>query len=61
MEDPCVASDGYTYDRKAINMWLKDNDTSPTTNFPLATKNLIPNYTLLYAIVDWKSKRKIAK
>ncbi|XP_074294197.1 U-box domain-containing protein 35-like [Silene latifolia] len=58
MEDPCVASDGYTYDRKAIELWIKDNDTSPTTNFPLSNKHLIPNYSLLYAITEWKSKRK---
>ncbi|KAK9665706.1 hypothetical protein RND81_14G130000 [Saponaria officinalis] len=59
MEDPCVASDGYTYDRKAIELWVKDNDTSPTTNFPLTNKHLIPNYSLLYAITEWKSKRNL--
>uniref|UniRef100_A0A803KT77 RING-type E3 ubiquitin transferase n=1 Tax=Chenopodium quinoa TaxID=63459 RepID=A0A803KT77_CHEQI len=59
MDDPCVASDGYTYDRRAIEMWLKDNDTSPTTDFPLSNKNLIPNHTLSYAISEWKSKRRI--
>ncbi|KAJ8425470.1 hypothetical protein Cgig2_001059 [Carnegiea gigantea] len=59
MEDPCVASDGYTYDRKAIELWLKENDTSPTTNFPLANKNLIPNYNLRYAIQEWKSKTRL--
>ncbi|XP_021842169.1 U-box domain-containing protein 35 isoform X2 [Spinacia oleracea] len=59
MDDPCVASDGYTYDRRAIEMWLKDNDTSPTTDFPLSSKNLIPNHTLSYAITEWKSKRRI--
>ncbi|XP_057527836.1 U-box domain-containing protein 35-like isoform X2 [Amaranthus tricolor] len=59
MDDPCVASDGYTYDRKAIEMWLKDNDTSPTTNFPLQNKYLIPNHTLSYAISEWKSKRRV--
>ncbi|GAB4858836.1 hypothetical protein Ancab_010314 [Ancistrocladus abbreviatus] len=58
MEEPCVAADGYTYDRKAIELWLKDNDTSPTTNFPLSNKNLIPNYTLLYAIMEWKTRRR---
>ncbi|XP_062092221.1 U-box domain-containing protein 35-like isoform X2 [Humulus lupulus] len=56
MSDPCAAADGYTYDRKAIEMWLQSNDTSPMTNLPLSTKNLIPNYTLLSAIMDWKSK-----
>ncbi|KAK9706565.1 hypothetical protein RND81_07G135300 [Saponaria officinalis] len=59
MEDPCVASDGYTYDRKAIELWVKDNDTSPTTNFPLTNKHLIPNFSLLYAITEWKSKRNL--
>ncbi|KAL2920436.1 U-box domain-containing protein 35 [Bienertia sinuspersici] len=59
MEDPCVASDGYTYDRRAIEMWLRDNDTSPTTDFPLSNKNLIPNNTLSYAISEWKSKKRI--
>ncbi|WJX30592.1 hypothetical protein P8452_19112 [Trifolium repens] len=26
MEDPCVAADGYTYDRSAIEKWLQKND-----------------------------------
>ncbi|KAK4363489.1 hypothetical protein RND71_018730 [Anisodus tanguticus] len=54
MEEPCVAADGYTYDRKAIETWLKENDISPMTNLPLAHKNLLPNYALLSAILDWK-------
>ncbi|XP_050254423.1 U-box domain-containing protein 35-like isoform X1 [Quercus robur] len=55
MDDPCVAADGYTYDRRAIKQWLEENDTSPMTNMPLPHKNLIPNYTLLSAVVEWKS------
>ncbi|KAI8564516.1 hypothetical protein RHMOL_Rhmol03G0187700 [Rhododendron molle] len=55
MEDPCVAADGYTYDRKAIEIWLEENDNSPMTNLPLPNKILIPNYTLLSAIMGWKS------
>ncbi|CAL5385733.1 unnamed protein product [Camellia sinensis] len=51
MEEPCVAADGYTYDRKAIQTWLEKNDKSPMTNLPLPTRNLIPNYTLLSAII----------
>ncbi|XP_009771774.1 U-box domain-containing protein 35-like [Nicotiana sylvestris] len=57
MEEPCVAADGYTYDRKAIETWLKDNDISPMTNLPLPHKNLLPNYALLSAILDWKSRK----
>lgn len=57
MNDPCAAADGYTYDRKAIETWIEGNDTSPMTNLPLPSKSLIPNYTLLSAIMEWKSKR----
>jgi hypothetical protein len=56
MDDPCVAADGYTYDRRAIEFWVEKNDTSPMTNMPLPDKNLIPNYTLLSAIMEWKSR-----
>lgn len=55
MDDPCVAADGYTYDRKAIEIWLEENENSPMTNLPLPNKILIPNYTLLSAILGWKS------
>ncbi|KAF5731047.1 U-box domain-containing protein 35-like [Tripterygium wilfordii] len=56
MNEPCVAADGYTYDRKAIEQWLTDDDKSPITNLPLPNKVLLPNRTLLSAIMDWKSR-----
>ncbi|KAL2227252.1 UNVERIFIED_CONTAM: U-box domain-containing protein 52 [Sesamum indicum] len=55
MNDPCVAADGYSYERKAIEEWLEENDNSPVTSMPLPNKSLIPNYTLLSAITHWKS------
>ncbi|XP_077235351.1 U-box domain-containing protein 35-like [Tasmannia lanceolata] len=58
MNDPCVAADGFTYDRSAIEIWLSMNDKSPMTNVPLLHKNLIPNYALLPAIMEWKSKNQ---
>jgi len=58
MMDPYVASDGYTYDRKAIELWLSTNDTSPMTNLRLPNKSLIPNHSLRSAIMDWRSKSK---
>ncbi|PKA60705.1 Putative U-box domain-containing protein 53 [Apostasia shenzhenica] len=58
MEDPCVASDGYTYDRKAIDTWLEVNETSPMTNLPLPNKNLIPSHSLRSAIMEWRSIAK---
>lgn len=58
MEDPCVAADGYTYDRKAIEIWLNENNNSPMTKLPLPHKNLLPNYTILSAITVWKSGKQ---
>ena len=57
MNDPCVAADGYTYDRWAIEKWLQENDNSPITKLPLTDKNLIPNFSLLSAIVEWNSRK----
>ncbi|XP_010546147.1 PREDICTED: U-box domain-containing protein 52 [Tarenaya hassleriana] len=58
MNEPCVAADGYTYDRECIEEWFRDHNTSPVTNLPLLNKNLLPNYTLYTAIMEWKSKKK---
>eukprot|EP00471_Norrisiella_sphaerica_P003042 CAMPEP_0184484944 /NCGR_PEP_ID=MMETSP0113_2-20130426/6605_1 /TAXON_ID=91329 /ORGANISM="Norrisiella sphaerica, Strain BC52" /LENGTH=176 /DNA_ID=CAMNT_0026866173 /DNA_START=331 /DNA_END=861 /DNA_ORIENTATION=- len=46
MKDPVVCADGHTYEREAIQMWLKKNARSPQTNLPLASKDLIPNHSL---------------
>ena len=43
MTDPVVAADGHTYERAAIEAWLKSHQTSPMTREPLAHKNLVPN------------------
>lgn len=57
MNDPCVAADGYTYDRRAIEKWFQENNNSPTTKLRLPDKSLIPNYSLLSAIVEWNSTK----
>ena len=56
MEDPVFAADGYTYERVAIETWLKNHNTSPNTNQPLAHKNLVPNHNLRSMILEWKQK-----
>ncbi|KAL0659736.1 hypothetical protein Bca4012_080321 [Brassica carinata] len=58
MNEPCVAADGYTYDRHAIEKWLEEHDTSPMTDSPLNNKDLLPNYTLFTAIMEWRSRLK---
>jgi len=46
MKDPVIAADGHTYERSAIEIWLKKHDTSPLTNLRLPHKHLVPNYAL---------------
>ena len=53
MKDPVIASDGFTYDRESIELWLRDHETSPTTNDVLSTKTLFPNRTLKSLIQEW--------
>ena len=54
MLDPCICSDGNTYERRAIEDWLRSHNTSPSTNYPLPHKSLIPNRTLKVLIDEWK-------
>ena len=56
MQDPCIASDGYSYERVAIEMWLHENDVSPVTKTLLPDKNLVPNHALLCAINSRKGE-----
>ena len=50
MQDPVSAADGQTYERRAIEEWLKKGDlnggvpTSPLTGEPLKDKTLRPNF-----------------
>jgi hypothetical protein len=56
MDDPVVASDGFTYNREEIQNWLKDHDTSPHTNEPFDHKILIPNIDMRKRIIAWREK-----
>ena len=50
MRDPVVASDGYTYERAAIEDWMDTCMTSPITHAPLPHRELVPNLTMRSAI-----------
>ncbi|XP_076011436.1 WD repeat, SAM and U-box domain-containing protein 1 [Genypterus blacodes] len=55
MREPVMATDGYSYEREAIEAWINTkNRTSPMTNLPLLTTLLTPNHTLKMAISRWK-------
>ena len=52
-QDPVVAADGYSYERRSITEWLARNDTSPMTNDELTHKRLTPNRNLKSSIETW--------
>ena len=53
MQDPVVTSDGFSYERKAIEKWLRHHDTSPMTNEKLPFKQLVPNMALRSQILEY--------
>ncbi|KAM0942055.1 putative protein kinase RLK-Pelle-RLCK-IXb family [Dioscorea sansibarensis] len=59
MQEPHIASDGYTYEAEAIRGWLDSgHETSPMTNLTLTHRELIPNLALRSAIREWMEQRK---
>jgi len=53
MADPVMASDGFTYEREFMELWMAGHDTSPTTREPLEHKFLIPNHVMRRQIATW--------
>lgn len=54
MNDPVIGSDGNTYERSAINQWLRTNPHSPLTRQPMTVASLKPNFALRTAIERYK-------
>lgn len=53
MKEPVTASDGHSYERAAIEEWLRRKAISPVTALPLASRQLYPNYSLMR---EWNSR-----
>ncbi len=53
MKDPVIASDGHTYERKAIEEWLQNHDRSPLTNEKLQDKKVYPCLYLKTSIAEF--------
>jgi hypothetical protein len=51
MRDPVVASDGHTYEKAAIEKWLKHHQISPRNGEPMASLT-IPNMNMKKLIQD---------
>ena len=59
MIDPVMASDGFSYEREAIESWLRLKQISPMTNEQLKNKELLPNRQLKKLIDDYRDKHGI--
>ena len=53
MDAPVVAQDGFTYEKSAIEGWLRCKQTSPKTNEPIEA-TLVPNFNLKALIAEWR-------
>lgn len=54
MADPVIDPDGNSYERQAIEDWLRQNGTSPITRAPLSRADLRPNRALKQAIDEYR-------
>jgi serine/threonine protein kinase len=52
--DPVLAQDGHTYERKAIQNWIKQNGTSPITCQKLSIEHLYPNILVKDLVVKFE-------
>lgn len=52
MQDPVCAADNHTYERAAIEAWLREHNTSPITRERLANNQLRPNHLVKSAIAE---------
>jgi len=50
MVDPVMDQQGHSYERRAVELWLTKENTSPMTRLPLTKEQLIPNRSLRDAI-----------
>jgi hypothetical protein len=57
--DPVILSDGFTYEREAIQRWLNDGHRrSPMTNIELTNLDLVPNMVIKQALQELSDKQK---
>ena len=55
MKKPVMATDGHSYELKAMQKWLLKKQTSPVTGKPLANTTLVINQNLKKLIRDFTS------
>ena len=58
MEVPVLlVEDGRSYEKRELERWLQDHDTSPNTNNVLKSKNSVVNISLRNAIDEFREKQ----
>ncbi|EGB08452.1 hypothetical protein AURANDRAFT_64076 [Aureococcus anophagefferens] len=55
MEDPVIAADGHTYERRAIAAWFERRRTSPITNEALPNLDLVPAHAIRSMIARYRA------
>lgn len=55
MKDPVIGPDGQTYERSAIEQWLRTSNKSPITKQIMSSNQLIPNISLRNTIETFNS------
>lgn len=58
MKDPVICSDGHSYERNAIERWLRTNNNSPMTGLPIDRHTLTPNIALRNLIQEGQNSTK---
>ena len=59
MQDPVIAPDGISYEKKAIKTWFSKKKTSPVNGKTLKHTFLIPNHNLRNIISDLIKKNAV--
>lgn len=52
MVDPCMAADGHSYERRALERWLEHSSLSPVTGKVLLHRCVVPNHALRNLITE---------
>ena len=53
--DPVIGTDGHTYERENITVWIQNHATSPITREPMQVSSLRPNYIVKKMVDDFIS------
>ena len=60
MDDPVMATDGHTYERRAIEQWFATGKaTSPKTGEALAMIAVFPNHSMRSMIREWQAANEV--